>query len=265
MVVAIEEWMLIAGIGIPLLISIVCLSFVFSIKNSCPDLWTHFKAQRSGENICRVHFKGRGVRDYIASIDKDEKGMGTNYWKVPEVGLKFKPGNEDVEFIEGSIPCVNYFENMTAAIKVQEAVAYSQLKDYFRSVLKMPIDGIEQAALYVLQESEKVTKDRAIKNSKINSLEAKKYLKNFLDIVERRKAELKAIRQESGVFTFQTAMKALDNMEVFNSSYFAHAKEVIIAAALRKEENKFKDLMQWAIIGFILALGAATIIIVSGK
>lgn len=260
MVIALSETMFAAIVGIPILISILLGMFIFTIHNNCPDVFTHWKAARNGKPICRIHFRGRKVKDVIADEDKDEKGMGTNYWKVPGVGLKFKPGTEDIEFIEGTIPCVNYFENSTVGIKTSEAVAYSELKDYFKNVLRVPIDGIESAALYVLQESEKKPSERAIKNTHIDSEETKKYLRRFLDAVKSKGAELKNLKIESGVFTYQTAMKALDGTIGFTSSHFSHAKEVIIAAALRKEEDSKKKMIEFAIIAVILAIAGVILL-----
>jgi len=259
MVVVLLEWQLLAIVGGCFLLVVAAISIFFSIRNNAPDAFTHWKAARKGKAICRVHFKGRGAHDYIAEIDKDEKGMGTNYWRVPEIGLKFKPGNEDIEFIEGSIPCVNYFENLTTAVKVNEAIAYSQLKDYFKK-LNVPIDGVESAALYLLQESEKKPIERALKNTHIESEETKRYLRKFLDVVRRRDAEIKALKQESGIFTWQTAMKALDGTIAFTSSHFSHAKEVIIAAALRKEEDNKKKMIEYAIIAVILAIAGVILL-----
>lgn len=262
MVIALAEYTLAALVGVPALIAILLGMFVFTLHNNCPDVFTHWKAARSGKPICRIHFRGRKVKDVIAEEDKDEKGMGTNYWNVPYIGLKFKPGSEDIEFVEGTVPCVNYFENSTVGVKTSEAVAYSELKDYFKDKLKIPIDGVEAAALYVLQESEKKPSERAIKNTHIDSEETKKYLRKFLEAVRNKGAELKNIKLESGIFTYQTAMKALDGTIGFTSSHFSHAKEVIIAAALRKEENDKRKMIEYAIIAVILAI--AGIILLKG-
>jgi len=150
-------------------------------------------------------------------------------------------------------------ENLTTAVKVNEAIAYSQLKDYFKK-LNIPIDGVESAALYLLQESEKKPIERALKNTHIDSEETKRYLRKFLDVVRRRDAEIKALKQESGIFTWQTAMKALDGTIAFTSSHFSHAKEVIIAAALRKEEDNKKKMIEYAIIAVILAIAGVILL-----
>ena len=262
MVVAISEEVLIAAVGIPLFIGIICIMFVLSVRANCPEAWTHWNAHRKGKVISRVHYKGGEYRDYIAEIDKDEKGLATNYWKVPDVGLKFKP--VEIERGEGGIPVANYFEKMPKNISIREAAAYNQLKDYFEKI-KVPIAGIEQQALFVLQEAEKLPADRAISNLPIDSKELKDYLRKYLNVVRERKNEIKNLMLETGAFGFQTAMKALDDTVAFNGAYFAHAKGVIQAAALRKEENKLRDILPYAILVFAMGLGVAAVIVVAGK
>lgn len=258
MVVAISEIMLIAMVGIPGLIALSCMFFVFSIKRNCPEAWTHWQANNKNKVICRVHYKSGEYDDYIGEIDKDEKGLATNYWKVPEVGLKFKP--VEVERGPGGLPVANYFEKTPKNIALREAIAYNQLKDYFRKI-KVPIDGIEQQALYVLQESEKIPAERAIDSLTTDSKELKEYLRKYLLVVREKKNELKGMMLETGAFGFQTAMKALDDTIAFNGAYMAHAKEVIIAAALRKEEDGKKKLIEMAIIAVILAIAGVILLV----
>ena len=180
MVIAIEFWMLGAGVGIPALLATVFMFLYFRLKTNLPDIESHAEAKKKGKTICRVHYKGRKCRDYIANVDKVEGEIGTPYWTVPQLGIKFKPEADDVEFIEGSISCVNYYENMLEAQKIDVAVAFSQMKDYFRKI-GYPIDSIEDIAFLVASENEKYKDaDKAIFNSKINSQETQKYVKKYL-------------------------------------------------------------------------------------
>ena len=260
MVMVLQEWQVLAIVGFSALMFIGALVIFVQLRNNCPDAFIHWKAIREGKNICRVHYRGRKCEDYIAEVDKAEKDMGTPYWTVQDIGIKFKPGPEDIEFIEGSIPTVNYYENAPAAIKVSEATAYSQLKDHFKKI-GIPIEGVEKAAFYVLSDSEKLPKDRAINNARIDSAETRSYIKKFLDTVENNRRILTSMKLESGVFTWQTAMKALDDTIAYTSANIAHTKEVIRAAILRQEDQKRKDFIMWAIIAFILCIGAASFII----
>ena len=252
--ITLDDWMVYAGVGLIVLIPMGSMILFLSIRNNAPEAFTHWKAARGGDVVCRVHYKGGKVKDWIGEIDNDEKGLGTNYWKIPEIGLKFKPSSDMIEFIEGSIPCVNYYENLTAGLKTAEIVAYDQLRAHFR-MLGVSVDGIEKDAFYILAESEKLKDgERAIDNTKIKSQETRKYLKRFLDVVNNNKDELKKLRIESGIFSYQTTVKALDALIAFNGAAFQHAKEVIIAAALRKEEDNKKKMIEYAIIAVILAI-----------
>lgn len=270
MLIAIEDYIF-YGMALITFFSLIIAAGVYTmIKNNCPDAFDHWKAKRNGDVICRVHFKGRKCVDYIAEIDKAEKEIGTPYWTVPRIGIKFKPEPGDIEFIEGTIPCVNYYEDMPEAIKLNQVVAFSQLKDYFRSI-GMPIEGVEHVAFYAASEYENTplkgsnisAEQRAILNSKINSEETRKHIQRFLKVIEKHREELETMKLHSGVFTYQTAMGAVNGVIAYTSSHIAHMKETIRAALLRSEENKRKDYIMYAIVAFILCIGAASLIVVT--
>lgn len=259
---AIQDWMLYSIAGVSLLIFFIGLGMFMAIKNGAPDAMIHWKAKRSGQVICRVHYKGRQAKDYLAKLDKAEKEIGTPYWVVPTLGIKFKPKPDEIEFIEGSVPCANYFENCVEAQKIAQVVAFSQLKDYLHK-RGMSIDNLEKEAFYIASESEKVSGERAIKNAMINSGQTKEYMREYLRIINANKAELKKLQLESGVFSWQTAMRAIDDTIAYTSSNVAHMKETLKAVILKQEDNKRKDYIMYAIVGFILSMGAATVIIVT--
>src|SRR3990170_6956447 len=154
MLIVIQDWMLYGLVVVSFFMFLISVGIYISIKNNAPDAFVHWTAKRHGHPVCRVHYKGRKCIDYIAEQDKAEKEIGTPYWTVPTIGIKFKPEPDEIEFIEGTVPCANYFENMPEAMKISDAVAFSQLKDYFKNI-GMPIDGVEDIALYVSSEAEK--------------------------------------------------------------------------------------------------------------
>lgn len=250
----IADWIFYGAMGVAVLLFIAAIGLYFAIRNNAPDAMEHWKAARSGNKICRVHYRGRKASDYIAHEEKEDKELGAPYWYVPTIGLKFKPEPEDIEFVEGSIPCVNYYENMTEPIKIKQAVAFSQLKDYFKKI-GMPINGVEDIAFYVSSENEKLSdKQRAMNNAKITSGETQAVIKKYLATVDAHKKELTDMKLESGLFTWQTAMRSLDSIMAFTSSHFANARETIRAAEKRKLENQDKNLMKYAIICVVLAI-----------
>lgn len=246
----IADWIFYGTIGISVLCLMGGIGIYLYIRSRAPDALEHAKADK----ICRVHYRGRKAVDYIAHEDKEDKELGASYWYVPTIGLKFKPEPEDIEFIEGSIPCVNYYENMTEPIKIKQAVAFSQLKDYFKKI-GMPINGVEDIAFYVSSENEKLSdKQRAMNNAKITSGETQAVIKKYLATVDAHKKELTDMKLESGLFTWQTAMRSLDSIMAFTSSHFANARETIRAAEKRKLENQQKDWMKYLFIIFALTI-----------
>jgi len=255
---AIQDWLLYSIAGISLLVFFIGLGLFMAIKNGAPDAMVHWKAKRSGQVICRVHYKGRQAKDYLAHIDKAEKKIGTPYWVVPTLGIKFKPKPDEIEFIEGSVPCVNYFENCVEGQKIAYVVAFSQLKDHLHK-MGVSIETLEKEAFYVASEAEKVNDERAIDNAMINSEQTRKYLRDFLKVVKSNKAYLEQIQVESGVFSWQTAMRAIDDTIAYTSSNVAHMKETLKAVILKQEETRSKDIMMYGIVAFMMALGVAGI------
>lgn len=257
----IEEMYLYAALGVCGLMFFAAMAIFMTLKNNCPDVFDHWKAKRANSPICRVHYRGRTTVDYIATVDKAEKDLGTPYWTVPHIGLKFKPESDSIHFIEGSLPCCDYYENIPKSIKVETAVAYSQLKDHFKKI-GIPIDGIEDLAFYISSEAEVSGAENAILDARINSEETKEMMRKYIKTVKANQTQLKSMRLESGVFTWMTAMNALDSTIAYTSSSLTHTKETIRAALLRQEEKKIADLMKYAIIVFVLCLGVGALYII---
>ena len=258
MLIVIQDYYLYGAVLLCFFMMMASVFLYMSIKNNAPDAFDHWKAKRQGKTICRVHFRGRQTTDYLAEIDKAEKEMGTPYWTVPKIGIKFKPEADSIHFIEGSVPCCDYYENTPKSIKVEMAVAFSQLRDYFKKI-GIPIDGIEDLAFYIASESEVSGAENAIKDARIESAETKNILRKYIATVKKHEAELKSMTLQSGVFTWQTSMNAIDSTIAYISSSLSHTKETIRAAVMRQEENKRKDLMLYAMVCFVMAMAVGAL------
>lgn len=264
MIIGIDSNVLIALILLCIFLIIGMVGLYFTLKKNAPDAFVHWKAKRKGLPVCRVHYRGKRAVDYIAEQDPLEKNMGTPYWIVPDVGIKFKPSADDIEIIEGSIACANYYTNLTESMSIATVVAFSQLKNWFGKH-KIPIDTIEDIALTVAADYINTgDKERAIANAKIDSEKTKEYLQKYLDVIDSNATELDRMKLESGVFTFQTAMKALDSVVAWSSSHAEHMKKVVRAAAMREAEDanaQKRNLIMYAIVAFIICIGAAAFLL----
>lgn len=265
MLIAIEDYYLYA-FGLICFFMMLYAGLTYSdIKKNCPDAMVHRKAAKSGLPVCRVHFRGRTTVDYIATIDKTEKEMSTPYWRVPELGIKFQPEADAIHFIENSIPCCDYYEKMPKSIKVEMVIAFSQVKDYFKKVLKIPIEGIEDLAFYIASESEISGVETALKDARISSPETKRILRNYINTINKHKEKLNALQLESGVFSWQTCMNAVDSIMGYTSSTMTHTIETVKAAERRKNEDKKKDFMLYAMVCFVLALAVGALYALTRK
>lgn len=266
MIIGIQDYILYGLILLSFFLIIALLALYFSLKKNAPDAFVYRAALAKGMPICMVHYRGRRAVPYLANIDKLEKDMGTPYWTVPDVGIKFKPGADDIEMVNGGkLACAHYYTNLTESISIQTAVAFSQLKEFFGKKLHLPIDTIEDVAMYTAADYIKTgDKQRALDNAKINSAETKNYVLKYLTAVDANRAELEKMKLESGVFTFQTAMKALDSTVAWTSSHAEHMKKVVRAAALREAEDanaRKREIIYMAIAAFIVVIAAVSFII----
>lgn len=258
MIIGVEDYYFYGVIILCILLIVALIVYHKSIKNASPDAFVHRQAKKTGMPVCRVHFRGKRAVDFIAEIEKDEQNLATPYWRIPGVGIKFKPGVDDIEIIEGSIPCANYYTSLTESMSIATVVAFSQLKDYFGKKLHLPIDNLEDVFMYAAADYVKTgDKKRAIHNAKIESTETQKYLLKYLDAIELNRGELENMKLESGVFTFQTAMKALDTMIGWTSAHAEELQKTVKAASLLGQENereKQRQLIMMAIAAVILAI-----------
>lgn len=261
MLIAIQDYYFYAAIAFGVLGILGGVGIFYSIKNVVPEVMLLRDAAKSGEPVALVHFRGRKGKFYRPVEEKIEKEMGANFWKIPGLGLKFKPEPDDIEFI-GAVQVIHYYESMTEPIKLHYAVALSNLRDYFAKVLKMPINGIEDIAFYVSSEYEKSDKQRALNNAKVESAETKDHINRYLAVVEKNKKEIQALTLKSGVFSWQTAMKALDSMLLFSSSHFANARETIRAAEKLKDAQERKEWVTMALVCVMLMIGLAALYVV---
>ena len=262
MLVSIQDYYVYALIGISGLLFIASLFIFISIKRNCPDAFAHWEAARRGKTICRVHFRGKQTVDYIANIEKHEKDMGTPYWHVPKVGLKFKPEADAIHFIEGSIPCCDYFENIPKSVKVETAVCYSQLRDLLKK-LGIPIDGIEDLGFYVMSESERSDPETAIKDARVQSEETKTILRRLIQTIKQNKERIKSIQLDSGVFVWQTAQNALDSTMAYTSASLTHTVETVRAAERRQNAEGFKDYLKYGMFVFMACLGVGALYVMT--
>ncbi len=238
------------------------------MKKVAPEAFVFRDAAKLKRPVVMVHYPDSNVDFDIPTIAEEEKDLGTPYWEVKRVGIKFRdPSGRAVERIGGRVPMYHYFMNSPAPLGMAEVVAYSQLSDYFKSI-GMAMDNVESTILYVLAENEKHGEETAIGNTKITSDETKKHIQKYLDVVKKNRNAIENQKLTSGIFTFQTAMRALDSTMAFTSAQAQHMKAVVRTAILRQEEDKSKrqrELIIYGIVCFIVAMAVIALMIVAKR
>ena len=254
-----------------MLLSIIFLIFILvmfyaSIKKSAPEALLFMKARRKKLPMTLVHYPEGTVRPYIPKIERHNPEASTPYFIVGEVGIKFRnPDGKKTERWNGDIPVHNYFVNMPESVAIADTVAYSQLKDYLKQE-GVDIDTIEDVAFFVLSEFERTGNiELALRSAQIDSDETKEKVINFLKFIEVHKQDLENLKLRSGIFTFQTAIRALDATIAYTSSNVAHMKSVIESSIRRQLANATTDILKYGVFLFLVCLGVGALIMLVGS
>lgn len=250
-----------------LVLTIIFLMFAFAlyylnIRKNVPEALLFAKARKKKLPICLVHYPENIVRPFIPKIERHSSEVSTPYFVVADVGIKFRnPDGRKTERWNGDIPLFNYFVNMPEGVAIADAVAYSQLKDYLKTQ-DIDIDTIEDVAFYVLSEFERTGDiELALSSAKIENDEIKENLLNFLNFIKNHKADIDNLKLRSGIFTFQTAIRALDATIAYTSSNVAHMKSVIEASIRRQLASTTSDFIKYGMMIFLACLGVGALFI----
>ena len=250
-----------------LVLTIIFLIFAFllyylNIRKNVPEALIFAKARKKKLPVCLVHYPENIVRPFIPRIERHSSEVSTPYFVVADVGIKFRnPDGRKTERWNGDIPLFNYFVNMPEGVAIADAVAYSQLKDYLKTQ-DVDIDTIEDVAFYVLSEFERTGDiNLALKSAKIENEETKQQLLAFLNHINNHRTDIENLKLQSGIFTFQTAIRALDATIAYTSSNVAHMKSVIEASIRRQLANSSSDFIKYGMFIFLACLGCGALYI----
>lgn len=262
MAIAITEPLLMGLILTIVILAFVLLMFFLMIKKDAPEALLFMKARRKKLPIVLVHYPEGTVMPSIPKVDRKARSSSPEY-EVENAGIKFRnPDGRKSERWFGDIIIHNYFRNIPEEVAISDVVAYSQLKDYFKEQ-DMSIENIEDIAFYVLSEVEKTGDiQRALRNAKIDNEETAGRILEFLKFVREHRDEIINQKLKSGIFTFQTAITALDRCIAYTSANVAHAKSVWEAMVRNQMADKTRDLILLGTFLFMLCLGVAAIVVV---
>ena len=253
--------------GIALFVVFETFGFILyyiNLRRNAPEAFIFAKARKKKMPVCLVHYPENIVRPFIPKIEKHSPEASTPYFIVGEVGIKFRnPDGRKVERWNGDVPLFNYFVNMPESVAITEAVAYSQLKDHLKKE-DVDIDTIEDVAFYVLSEFERTGDiNVALTNAKIENDETIKHLLTFINHMNAHKKDIENLKLQSGIFTFQTAIRALDATIAYTSSNVAHMKSVIEASIRRQLASSNADIMRYGMFVFLCMMGIGALYVLT--
>lgn len=262
MPVLIPESLLMGLIVAIMLLGFCLLMFFLLIKKNAPEAFIFMKARRKKLPMVLVHYPEGNVIPSIPKVDRRAMSSSPEY-EVEGAGIKFRnPDGRKSERWFGDIIIHNYFRNIPEEVAMSDVIAYSQLKDYFKEN-DVSVENIEDIAFYVLSEVEKSGDiQRALRNAKIDNEETAGRILEFLEFVKVHRDEIVNLKLKSGIFTFQTAITALDRCIAYTSSNVSQTKSVWEAMIRNQLADKTRDLILIGTFLFMLCLGVAAIIAV---
>jgi len=236
------------------------IMLIISIKKFAPEAFIFMKARKRGIPIAFVHYPDGIIKPYIPRVEIKNPESASPYYSIGDVGIKFtNPDGTKVERWYGEVPVYHYFKNIPEPVANVQAIAYSQLKDFLKQK-GMSIEGIEDVAFYVMTELEKGKDvERAIRNAQVEDEETKARLLKFVEWMKKNKEEVDRLKLESGIYTYQTAMQALDSTIAYTSANVAHAKSVWQAWFQNRMEATRENLIRYGIFLFLAALAAGIV------
>lgn len=267
--IVIQETVLFGLIGGIIILGLVSVMFFFSLKAQAPEAFVIWKARRKKLPIAMVHYPEGTVRLKVPEVEKGNPEATNPYYVVPDVGIKFRnPDGNKIERLENTVPVYHYFKNIPESVMLAEVVAFHQLKDYFKKKGEN-IEGIEDLAFYVASENEKHTKSGRVQEDTIEAMnvereDLRRRATQFLEFIEEHRKEIEEQKLQSGMFTFSTAMQALDSTIAFTSSHVAHVKSIISQRVRESMERKQKDIITYGVFVFMICLGAGVFLKVGG-
>lgn len=258
-------WQYYGLIFIGILSPILSIFAYIQVRRTVPWAFVMYNAFKSNMPIIWKHGAKAHAEVEIPIIDpeiRDDKGIPVTYFRVPKWGLKFPDNAADqAELLHGKVKVIHYFRNYTRPVSTVEVRAMDDLKEWFKSK-GLNITNFEDIIFTLLKDpdqSEQIIKE--LDDSNVDSEETKEVVKKALEILQANNNEVKNMMVRDGIFTYETAMNAIEKALAYTSSDLARTKVAIEAnEAVKHQEDAKKDLYRTILVVafavFVVFLGA---------
>lgn len=260
MAIALSGISLYVAIGLPIIGMMGMLAFMISIHKAVPWAWPMYRCYQKNLPCAFNHYPKGRLEIEIPKVSKDLKtGVPVTYFEIKNWGYKVPDlSGDNTELLNGKLRVVHFFKNGVAPISCMSVLALDRMKSWMNSK-GLNITNYEDVVLFFLNDYER-TKNikKQLEESSVDDEETRKFILKTIDIIEKNRSELNNLKVKDGLFTFQTAMMALDRTVAFTSSAFSNAKSAIEAQIRAKQlEDKNKEMGRTIILVVILLVGAA--------
>lgn len=237
------------------------------IRRWAPEAALFKEARQKKKPIVITHFQNNTAIPAIPKIEKMEENddVVVPFYTIPKVGLKFKDSSgTKAEKWFGDITVYHHYELTPEPISTAFAVAFSQFKDMLRKN-HIDVDGIEDIAFYAISEHEKLKDiEETLKSLNISNTETMIKIQEMLEFIEKFKVDIQKEKLQSGLYTYQIVVRALDATMAYTSANLAFTKTAIEAYVRQQMNQQTKNLMLYFIGAFIFCLGAGTFLKLAG-
>jgi hypothetical protein len=251
---------LLAATGISVMGVIMLL---LKIWKSAPEAFLLMRARSKRMPLVMMHYPNNVVKLHYPKLEKGVENIA-NYYTVDNGNYKFwDASGQNYEKLNGDITLYHTMVNTTESVNARISAMMSQVERHLRQV-GMPIDGMQDLFFYVLSQTDKdddehpgqkPTVDEVLERIRVKDDATRKrirevilYIQEHREIIETLNPYLKPIP-----FSFQTIVRAWDNMMAFTSKNFTQAKSIIETAAKRDAGSQSSEVLKYA-LGVVIVL-----------
>ena len=277
-------------IDILIIVPLICLCFgslafmmlfFTQLKQYAPEAFRirYARIHKTGL-VCMHHPNGT----FELLVPKYDNSSADGYWYVKDHQYKFTDvSGEKIERMSGDLPVHHVMDNLPESISVRMAAHIDHLADVL-SERGYYIDGIEKIFFYVLTEifkkqplithNTKTWKDLTVDDQitellsrlettlteiGINDEATRGKLRVIIPYIMKNRDELEGIvrHMRPKPFSFQSTIRAIDNLVAFTSSNLYNTKLVIEADAKNnKGLRDYMPIMVFGLVAFVILIGA---------
>jgi hypothetical protein len=278
-------WGLIMTLGFVIL---GVLIFYFKLKNLVPEAFVLMQAREKKVPVIMFHYPNNVTKLLFPQLEEKVEDIA-NYFRADGVYKFWDASGQNYERLNGDVTLYHVLSNVPETVSHKIAAMMSQVEAFLKNS-GYPIDGMQDLFFYVLSELDKEgeflvgseekespfthkvdkydiiekrlrTIDELLNEMGLDDRETKKRLKDAIAYLHEHLVEFEQItpHYKNVPFSFQTMIRAWDNVMAFTSKNFLQAKTIIETKIKRRLGIETKQILAYAFGTLVVLFGVAII------